>query len=690
MNAPAPDPAHVGKRLDIQILRAMAVLLVVAYHLPGSWHLGGGFVGVDVFFAISGYVITESILKSSSGDLARPRFFLQFMRRRCRRLVPALALTVAAAGLLIMFVGPADQARDGIHSALASLLFVSNYWFLRHFDSYWNPLVAHNPLLHMWSLAVEFQVYLAFPIVFIAVMRILRVHDRPAQLRWVAIVLAVLSLLSLALFAYLLDVREALVFGKLPQSVAFYTPFPRFWEFGAGAITALALGRARSADRRIRFAIKAAALVLGIASIAMLATAESVGLWIIPAIAATATLLALPTAVAERAGVLGAAERLLVWLGDRSYSIYLSHWPFMALLIWKGHVGVKAITVALVATLVASDLSYRFVEQARWPDWRAIRGLTRLSRPLWGFGLALIVLAASAWAIHANWVIHTASAYSVATPFPPSQVDATAATLPMYDCGALAAETHCDNAGPDAPELVIIGDSLGYRLLPAVQYVATQHHLNASMFWSGGCGIEFQQCPPNVRDYLESHRIAGIVIAQNFSFASVYVNGAEADGGLKPACDPAKPIAECPAHLEAVRAFEARAAKGLAELTTITPNILMALPFPQQALTFPNCLTSGAGGGSAKATADYACGWTSVDWQRTRQGLYPTAVEQVAARYKGVVLWDPVTVFCTDTRCPAVINSGEVVMDDAIHMTMEASRYGIPTLERFVANGSSD
>ena len=80
-------------------MRAVAVLLVVAYHLPGSWHLNGGFVGVDVFFAISGYVITESILKSSSEVLQQPRFFFDFMRRRARRLVPALSLTVAVAGV---------------------------------------------------------------------------------------------------------------------------------------------------------------------------------------------------------------------------------------------------------------------------------------------------------------------------------------------------------------------------------------------------------------------------------------------------------------------------------------------------------------------------------------------------------------------------------------------------------------
>ena len=673
-----------GKRLDIQIMRAVAVLLVVAYHLPGGWHLNGGFVGVDVFFAISGYVITESILKSSSEVLQRPRFFFDFMRRRARRLVPALSLTVAVAGVLILFMGPADQARTGIHAALASLFFVSNFWFLRNFDSYWNPELAYNSLLHMWSLAVEFQVYLAFPVIFIVVMRALRSHTRIGQVRWLAVAIAVCSLGSLALFLYLVATKKAFIFGFAPQSIAFYTPVPRFWEFGAGAVVALALGRAKSFGVGARVAIKTVALLVAIASLIGLGTSGTIGLWVVPAIAATMVFLAVPSGVAVNVRGVSVVSALLVWLGDRSYSIYLWHWPLLALLIWRNALGPLPIAVALVATLVASDLSFRFIEQGRWPSRLGFKSLSRLSRPAWGFGLALIILIGAAVAIRADVIIHTGSSSEVATAFPPSQVSATDATVPMSACGELGPESHCINAGADAPEIVVIGDSLGFRLLPAVEYVGKQHGMNVTMFWSGGCGIEFEQCPESVRGYLASRPIAAIIIAQNFAFASVYMNGAEADGGLAPACDGSVPITSCPAHLKGVAEFTARAERGLSELTKITPHILMALPFPQQALTFPNCLTSGVNQGPATQTNDVACGWTSVAWQQTRQGLFPDAVKKVVAPYPDVVLWDPLEFYCVDGRCPAVINEGEVIMNDAIHMTMEASRFAIPVVEDFV------
>jgi peptidoglycan/LPS O-acetylase OafA/YrhL len=674
-----------NKRRDIQALRAIAVVLVVAYHLPGGWHLGGGFVGVDVFFAISGYVITESILRSSRATLMRPRFFLDFMSKRCRRLVPALSVAIAASVVIVLIFAPAAQIRGDLYAALTSLFFVSNFWFLRNFDSYWNPELEYNPFLHMWSLAVEFQVYLVFPIVFVLGMRLLRGLEFGRTLRLTAVAISSLSLISLGTFLYLLYGDQSLVFGENPASVAFYSPFSRFWEFGAGAAVALLARDVSTPTAWKARLIKVVAGCVAVASLLGLGAAGAIGWWVMPAIASTCVFLALPTRHQTSARPIAVALAALVWLGDRSYSVYLWHWPLLALLIWRGATQPWHIVVALAGTLVAADLSYRLVEQGQWPSRAYLTRLSRLSRPVWAFGLALVVLGGGFVFLRSDIVVKTGTSDAVATPFPPSEVNATDATLPMYDCGELGPETHCDNAGPDAPEIVVIGDSLGYRLLPAVQYVAKQNDLNVTMFWAGGCGIEFLECPENAQAYIRAHRVAAVVVAQNYAFASTVVNGAEMDSGMTPICPAGARTIECPAHREVVRAFTERAAEGLRALTEITPNVLVALPFPQQARSFPSCLTQRQSGGGKGDSQNEACGWTSVDWQRERQGLFPTAVRSVAERYPGVLLWDPVKIFCVDERCPAAINDGEVVMDDAIHMTMEASRYAIPTIADFVA-----
>ena len=115
-------------------------------------------------------------------------------------------------------------------------------------------------------------------------------------------------------------------------------------------------------------AIKTVALLVAIASLIGLGTSGTIGLWVVPAIVATMVFLAVPSGVAVNVRGVSLVSAVLVWLGDRSYSIYLWHWPLLALLIWRNALGPLPIVVALVATLVASDLSFRFIEQGRWPS----------------------------------------------------------------------------------------------------------------------------------------------------------------------------------------------------------------------------------------------------------------------------------------------------------------------------------
>lgn len=123
-------------RRDIQRLRAFAVLLVILYHLPPAWNLEGGFVGVDIFFVISGYVISGTILRESTGEAAFRHLYFDFMRRRIRRLVPPLLAAVGAGLLLAFLFAPASNFREVVSASRLSAVFGTNFYFLNHFDTY--------------------------------------------------------------------------------------------------------------------------------------------------------------------------------------------------------------------------------------------------------------------------------------------------------------------------------------------------------------------------------------------------------------------------------------------------------------------------------------------------------------------------------------------------------------------------
>ena len=203
-------------RDDIQGLRALAVVPVVLYHADDRL-LPGGFVGVDIFFVISGFLITQILLR----EIANGTFSLRgFYERRVRRLFPALYAMLAATLIWgYMILSPADF-RELALTALATVVFASNAMFLSLSDYFDGPAEL-KPLLHTWSLAVEEQFYLLFPLVLIAIARFAPRLLKP--LLWIALIL------SLALC-----IRATRSF----QAAAFYLPMTRAWELLAGAVLA--------------------------------------------------------------------------------------------------------------------------------------------------------------------------------------------------------------------------------------------------------------------------------------------------------------------------------------------------------------------------------------------------------------------------------------------------------------------
>ncbi len=339
-------------RRDIDGLRAFAVVPVVLYH-AGVSAVPGGFVGVDVFFVISGYLITGLILD----DLDRGRFSLaHFYERRIRRILPALICMISAclmAGWL--FLAPDDYRTLG-RSAVAALLSFSNFFYFAE-SGYFDTPTAEKPLLHTWSLAIEEQFYLVFPVCLLALSRFCPRWRRPAIL----VLCAASFLLCLALTP------------KSPTA-AFFMPQTRCWELLIGSLLALS----RRPTPASRWVIEVGATV-GLAVILTCMLTYS-GKTSFPGWAAA--LPALGTAVtiyfADRSCIAGKllAHPLPVLIGRFSYSLYLWHLPILAFgyYLALGALSPKQTAILLTTTLVISLLSWWFVEQpARAPR--------RVSRP---------------------------------------------------------------------------------------------------------------------------------------------------------------------------------------------------------------------------------------------------------------------------------------------------------------------
>ena len=287
------------------------MLIVVAYH-TGMREFAGGFVGVDVFFVLSGYLITGLLMREAAGtgriDIRR------FYARRARRLLPASALmllTVVCAALILY--SPLDQVGFS-RTAISTAAYASNFFFLSQSTNYFAPDINSNPLLHTWSLGVEEQFYLVWPIV------VLLASRRGRSRRMLIGVMAAITILSFAAFSFLV---------RSHRPWAFFPPYSRAWEFGIGALIALAPPHGLRSPR-----LKARAIgFVGLLVVILTPFLSSSDRILFPVV----TLLA----VAGTAGILSAgagsgvgrilAREPLPGIGRLSYSWYLWNWPLLVM-----------------------------------------------------------------------------------------------------------------------------------------------------------------------------------------------------------------------------------------------------------------------------------------------------------------------------------------------------------------------
>jgi peptidoglycan/LPS O-acetylase OafA/YrhL len=335
-------------RSDLDGLRAVAVTMVIAYHLaPGA--LPGGFTGVDVFFVISGYLISYLIL----AGIERGSFTIaEFYSRRVRRILPALLIVLACCLLIGWFTLMPNEFRWFGKSITWCAPFLANIFFA-HVTGYFDPGADYNLLLHLWSLGVEEQFYLLWPILlFVAV-----------RYRLTTPILCAVIAISFAFSLW--GARHAPV-------KYFFMPGPRVWELALGALLAVRQMHALAAPRRKLqdvsrqylarlLSISGIAFILAGALLLNADTALSGVGSVMPVTGALLLIGAGPQAVVNRS-LLGSA--LLVFIGRISYSLYLWHWPLFAFAreLWGPELPNTALAAIAALTFVAAYASYRWVE----------------------------------------------------------------------------------------------------------------------------------------------------------------------------------------------------------------------------------------------------------------------------------------------------------------------------------------
>ncbi|MGA0563913.1 acyltransferase family protein [Ancylobacter sp. VNQ12] len=473
-------------RSEIDGLRAVAVLPVILFH-AGVGLFSGGFVGVDIFFVISGYLITSILV----ADIERGEFsILRFYERRARRICPALFLVMAACiPFAWLWMGP-DEMRDFGRSIVSVVFFVSNVLFWRE-TGYFSGPAELKPLLHTWSLAVEEQYYLLAPICLFLLWR----YGRNAVF-WATLATAGASL-ALSEWGW-----------RFAPSANFYlTPF-RVWELLAGALCGLAMsGRTPLGARVLRPNEGLAALGLGLIVFAIFgfdATTPFPGLYALAPVGGAGLII-----LFAREGTLVArllSLRVLVGIGLISYSAYLWHQPLLAFARIRSLASPpETLMLALAAlSLVLAYFSWRFVEQ---PFRRGKASLLPTRRAVFAASTAVgtLFVALGAFASLSGGIPGR-----LAQPAPGSREAGLLATLKGNELGRECWADVLKAGGPrkkiicpifepanPARRILVIGDSHAHTLLPAFAEIGKTDAVS----WMG-----LASCPP----------VLGVTFRRNF------------------------------------------------------------------------------------------------------------------------------------------------------------------------------
>jgi peptidoglycan/LPS O-acetylase OafA/YrhL len=679
-----------GFRPDIQALRALAVGGVVVFHLyPGL--LTGGFTGVDVFFVISGFLITSHLV-------GRPpttgRDLLTFWGRRIRRLLPASLLVLAATLLAAWVVAPASVLPDTARMARAAATYWINWLLAADSIDYLRAEDPPSAVQHFWSLSVEEQFYAGWPILLLALVWLARRTRVPLPVAIMGGLGAVVAV-SFALSVHLTQANPP---------AAYFVTHTRIWELGVGAllgawVTLRPDWRPPGGPRLVPVWAWLGIAAMAFAFLTYDETTPFPG-WqaAVPVLGAALVLAARPDS-----GLLGAVARWrpVQWVGDVSYSVYLWHWPLIILtpFVSGGSLGLLDKLAIVVATLVLAGLTKRWVEDpARFFRPRAPLRWTYLAGAT---GMAVVVGIALSQITAANHAIAAAEkkkeqALAEAQEDPESCIGAAA--LGRADCPAPSLDrvvlapmvaradkpkTHpevpggkhcpgqeqndfelvvCEFGNPDADRTIaLVGDSHAQHLLPAVEGVAASLDLRVITHVSSGCnfaGVRQEGPTPAWTDGCERWAAGtldlllqerpDVVAISNRTFRTV------------------EGFPDVPASVDSYTEAATEVTRTLVD-AGIKVLIIRDTPTPNQSV--PLCLDEGP------ATLA-ECGGTPKQWVRLDAWL-PVAKALGSPAVRVVNLNDRI---CTETECPPIIGD-LIAYYDSSHLTASFSATLAPYLE---------
>ena len=641
-------------RADIDGLRAVAIASVLLFHAFPQL-LPGGFVGVDVFFVISGFLITRILLNQSRISIR------EFYRRRVKRIFPALAVVLAAVlllgwGLLL----PSEYRRLGKYT-LSGGLFSANLALWRD-AGYFDAASDSQPLLHLWSLGVEEQYYLAWPL-FVALLR---------NRRSFGLTVALSAVVSFVVCAWLTINRPA---------AAFYLPTSRFWELAVGGCVAIWSTRAGAgAARREGAAWLGGCLLL--ASFVLISDRRSFpGAWAILPTIGTALLIASgPGTMLARV----LRTRLLVAIGLISYPLYLWHWPLFSyayILVGRAlSAGVRALLCATSIALAAG--TYHLVEK------RVRAGRGRWTQP--GFLIAVIVALSTAGGI-------TMAAHG----FPertPAGAEAIARTepLPKLGCppalqgGGIASIDYCRLSGDGSPPVAaLLGDSHADYLFDALTDSRAPWLLLgnsscpplAGVRFEGnqkGCVDKFQR----ILDYLRSPPSSSIRSVFVTFYSGYALTTSYAAGHLVNHDGPDSFLIDGEDGLvQKEGLFEKGLEAYLQALLATGRQVVLVEDVPEFPFFPSRCASRPPLGRRARGLLGgaIACSLQRSTVER-RQSWYLAMTTRLARRHPEIGLIHTLDYVCTRTECPVLGPQGELLYVDSHHVSLAAGRLIAPAL----------